>query len=236
MSDMRRAQPGRGKLSVEELRVEIAGGTVDTVVVAFTDMQGRLQGKRMQADYFLDQVLEHGTEGCNYLLAVDVDMNTVGGYAISSWEGGYGDMEFVLDLDTLRWTPWLPATVMVQCDLAWLDADHSPVTQSPRQVLKRQVEAAASLGMAAFAGTELEFIVFDDTYEQAWSSAYRNLTPVQPVQRRLLAARHIARRAAAARDPQRHAGRRAHGRVGEGRVQPRPARDRLPVRRGADHR
>jgi glutamine synthetase len=177
MSDMRKTQQGRGKLSVEELRVEIAGGTVDTVVVAFTDMQGRLQGKRMQADYFLDQVLGHGTEGCNYLLAVDVDMNTVDGYAISSWEGGYGDMEFVLDLDTLRWTPWLPATVMVQCDLAWLDADHSPVTQSPRQVLKRQVEATASLGMAAFAGTELEFIVFDDTYEQAWSSAYRNLTP-----------------------------------------------------------
>jgi glutamine synthetase len=177
MSDMRKAHQGRGKLTVEELRVEIAGGTVDTVVVAFTDMQGRLQGKRMHADYFLDQVLGHGTEGCNYLLAVDVDMNTVDGYAISSWEGGYGDMEFVLDLDTLRWTPWLPATVMVQCDLAWLDADHSPVTQSPRQVLKRQVDVAASLGMAAFAGTELEFIVFDDTYEQAWSSAYRNLTP-----------------------------------------------------------
>jgi glutamine synthetase len=177
MSETLSSPPGRGKLSVEELRVEIASGRVDTVVVAFTDMQGRLQGKRMHADYFLDQVLDHGTEGCNYLLAVDVDMNTVGGYAISSWEGGYGDMEFELDLATLRWIPWLPATVMVQCDLAWLDADHSPVTQSPRQVLKRQVEAAAALEMTAFAGTELEFIVFDDTYEQAWSSAYRNLTP-----------------------------------------------------------
>jgi glutamine synthetase len=177
MSDMRTTTARRGKLSVEELRVEIASGQVDTVVVAFTDMQGRLQGKRMQADFFLDSVLGHGTEGCNYLLAVDVDMNTVGGYAISSWEGGYGDMEFVLDLDTLRWIPWLPATVMVQCDLAWLDAEHSAVTQSPRQVLKRQVEAAAALEMRAFAGTELEFIVFDDTYERAWASAYRNLTP-----------------------------------------------------------
>jgi glutamine synthetase len=166
-----------GRLSVEELRVEIASGQVDTVVVAFTDMQGRLQGKRMHADFFLDSVLDHGTEGCNYLLAVDVDMNTVGGYAISSWEGGYGDMEFVLDLATLRRIPWLPATVMVQCDLAWLDADHSPVTQSPRQVLQRQVRAAADLGMTAFAGTELEFIVFDDTYEHAWASSYRDLTP-----------------------------------------------------------
>ncbi|MBA2559029.1 MAG: glutamine synthetase, partial [Propionibacteriales bacterium] len=168
---------GTGRLSAEELRVEIASGTIDTVVVAFTDMQGRLQGKRMHAGYFLDQVLDHGTEGCNYLLAVDVDMNTVGGYAISSWESGYGDMEFQLDLGTLRWIPWLPATVMIQCDLAWLDANRSPVTQSPRQVLKRQAAKAASLGMVAFAGTELEFIVFDDTYEQAWSAAYRGLTP-----------------------------------------------------------
>ncbi len=166
-----------GLLSVEELRVEIASGTVDTVVVAFTDMQGRLQGKRMHAEYFLDQVLGHGTEGCNYLLAVDVDMNTVGGYAISSWESGYGDMEFVLDLHTLRRIPWLPATAMVQCDLAWLDADHSAVAQSPRQVLKRQVASAAELGYVAYAGTELEFLVFDDTYEQAWSHGYRGLTP-----------------------------------------------------------
>ncbi len=176
MANSGNSPPRPGMLTVEELRVEIAGGTVDTVVVAFTDMQGRLQGKRMHADFFLDQVLGHGTEGCNYLLAVDVDMNTVGGYAISSWEGGYGDMEFALDLDTLRWIPWLPATVMVQCDLAWLDDEHSAVHQSPRQVLKRQVERASELGMVAFAGTELEFIVFDDTYEQAWASAYRHLT------------------------------------------------------------
>jgi glutamine synthetase len=166
-----------GLLSVEELRVEIASGTIDTVIVAFTDMQGRLQGKRMHAAYFLDQVLGHGTEGCNYLLAVDVDMNTVGGYAISSWESGYGDMEFELDLETLRRIPWLPATAMVQCDLAWLDADHSSVSQSPRQVLKRQIARAAELDLVAYAGTELEFIVFDDTYEQAWSRAYRGLTP-----------------------------------------------------------
>ncbi|MGI8887439.1 MAG: glutamine synthetase, partial [Nocardioidaceae bacterium] len=168
---------GRGKLTVEELRYAIGSGAVDTVVVAFTDMQGRLQGKRMHADYFLDQVLDHGTEGCNYLLAVDVDMNTVGGYAISSWQSGYGDMEFQLDLDTLRWTPWLPATVMVQCDLAWLDTSHAAVKQSPRQILRAQLTRALDRELVAFAGTELEFIVFEDTYEQAWSSAYLDLNP-----------------------------------------------------------
>ena len=98
-------------------------------------MQGRLQGKRIHAPFFLDTVLEHGTEGCNYLLAVDVDMNTVDGYAISSWSTGYGDMEFVLDLSTLRLTPWVPGTAMVQCDLAWIDG--GPVEQSPRRVLRR---------------------------------------------------------------------------------------------------
>jgi glutamine synthetase len=166
-----------GKLSVEQLRAEIASGEVDTVVVAFTDMQGRLQGKRMHADFFLDSVLHHGTEGCNYLLAVDVDMNTVSGYAISSWEGGYGDMEFVLDLDTLRAIPWMPGTVMVQCDLAWLDDAHTPVLQSPRQILKQQADRAAEQGYVAYAGTELELILFDMSYEDAWSSAYREMTP-----------------------------------------------------------
>ncbi len=162
-------------LSLDELRRKVADGDVDTVVVAFTDMQGRLQGKRIHAGFFLDRVLEHGTEGCNYLMAVDVDMNTVDGYAISSWSTGYGDMEFVLDLSTLRLTPWLPGSAMVQCDLRWIDGDD--VEQSPRQVLKRQADRAAELGFTAFAGTELEFIVFDDTYESAWDNAYRGLTP-----------------------------------------------------------
>ncbi|GAB3595344.1 glutamine synthetase family protein [Angustibacter peucedani] len=164
-----------GPLTVGELRRRVSNGDVDTVVVAFTDMQGRLQGKRIHAPFFLDQVLEHGTEGCNYLLAVDVDMNTVDGYAISSWRTGYGDMEFVLDLSTLRLTPWVPGTAMVQCDLAWIGG--GVVEQSPRQVLKQQVARAAELGYTAFAGTELEFLVFDDTYEQAWDLGYRGLTP-----------------------------------------------------------
>ena len=164
-------------LSVDSLKEKVARQEVDTVVVAFTDMQGRLQGKRMHAQFFLDEVLAHGTEGCNYLLAVDVDMNTVSGYAISSWERGYGDMEFALDLGTLRLVPWLPGTAMVQCDLAWLDHEHSSVVESPRQVLKAQAQRARDLGLEALAGTELEFMVFDDGYEQAWDAAYRDLTP-----------------------------------------------------------
>jgi glutamine synthetase len=166
-------------LSEKDLRDQIGTGKIDTVVVAFTDMQGRLQGKRLHAQYFVDVVLGHGTEGCNYLLAVDIDMNTVDGYAISSWEQGYGDMEFVLDLDTIRLLPHLPGTAMVQCDLAWpaTDGEHRPVVQSPRGILARQMERAAEAGYVALAGTELEFIVFDTTYEEAWDSGYRDLPP-----------------------------------------------------------
>ena len=164
-------------LSVSALREAVRAGEIDSVVVAFTDMQGRLQGKVIHAPFFLDEVLPHGTEGCNYLLAVDVEMNTVPGYAISSWERGYGDMEFVLDMDTLRRIPWQPSTAMVQCDLGWLDDDRSPVDESPRTILKAQAARAADMGFTALAGTELEFLVFDDTYENAWNSDYRGLTP-----------------------------------------------------------
>src|SRR5919107_1763528 len=163
-------------LSVGDLRRQITDGDIDTVVVAFTDMQGRLQGKRLHAAYFVDHVLDHGTEGCNYLLGVDVEMNTVDGYAITSWDQGYGDMEFVMDLDTTRVLTHLPATAMIQCDLAWPDG--RPVVQSPRSILKQQVERAADLGYVALAGTELEFMAFEDTYEAARLRNYRALTPV----------------------------------------------------------
>ena len=166
---------GPPRYSLDELRVDVAEGRVDTVVVAFTDMQGRLQGKRIHAAFFLEHVLEGGTEGCNYLLAVDVDMNTVEGYAISSWSRGYGDMFFELDLETLRRTPGHPTSATVQCDLTWLDGS-GEVRQSPRTVLKQQVAAAADGGWAAYAGTELEFILFEDTYEQAWDRRYQGLT------------------------------------------------------------
>ncbi|MEV5420167.1 glutamine synthetase family protein [Streptomyces albogriseolus] len=162
-------------LAVEELHALVVGGEIDTVVLAFPDMQGRLQGKRFAARFFLDEVLHHGTEGCNYLLAVDADMNTVDGYAMSSWETGYGDFAMYPDLDTLRRVPWNEGTAMVVADLAW--ADGSPVAAAPRQILRRQLDRLAALGHTAQAGTELEFIVFKDTYEQAWDSGYRGLTP-----------------------------------------------------------
>ncbi|GAB3696087.1 glutamine synthetase family protein [Nocardiopsis oceani] len=162
-------------LSLDQLRIEAASGEVDTVLVAFTDMQGRLQGKRLSARFFLEDALDHGTEGCNYLLAVDVDMNTVDGYAMSSWETGYGDFVMVPDLSTLRRTPWAEGAVMVTADLAWHDG--TPVAASPRQVLDHQRRRLAERGWQAHSGTELEFIVYRDSYEQAWSKAYRDLTP-----------------------------------------------------------
>jgi glutamine synthetase len=163
-------------LSVHDLKRRISENEIDTVLIAFTDMQGRLSGKRLHAAYFVDHVLDDGVEGCNYLLSVDVEMNTVDGYAMSSWEKGYGDMEFALDLATIRLLPHLPGTAMVQCDLRWLDG--SPVEQSPRTILKKQLAIADGLGYVALAGTELEFIVFHNTYEQAWDARYRDLTPV----------------------------------------------------------
>ncbi len=167
--------PQQPSLSVEQLRSDVAVDAIDTVVVAFTDMQGRLQGKRLHGRHFLDEVLAHGTEGCNYLLAVDVEMNTVSGYAISSWERGYGDMMFEPDLSTLRRTPGQPYSATVQCDLSWLDGS-GPVRPSPRSVLRSQVEAAADLGFVAFCGTELEFMVFQDSFDDAWDRRYSGLT------------------------------------------------------------
>jgi glutamine synthetase len=168
-------------LTLDELLSRIHDQVIDTVVVAFTDMQGRLQGKRLHGQYFAEHVVGHGTEGCNYLLAVDVEMNTVGGYEISSWEKGYGDMEFVLDEATIRVLTHLPATAMVQCDLVWPEQDggpHSPVVQSPRAILQHQLDRVAEHGWTALAGTELEFIAFDTSYEQAALDHYRDLTPV----------------------------------------------------------
>ncbi|WP_446219068.1 glutamine synthetase family protein [Micromonospora sp. IBHARD004] len=166
----------KAPLSLEELRVAIRGGEIDTVVLALTDMQGRLQGKRFHAPYFLDEVVSHGSEGCNYLLAVDVDMNTVDGYAMSSWERGYGDFAMKPDLTTLRRVPWQPGTAMLLADLEWLDGS-GPVVASPRQILRRQLDRLAAHGLTAYAGTELEFVLFRDSYEEAWRRGYRDLTP-----------------------------------------------------------
>jgi glutamine synthetase len=162
-------------LSVDELRAGVSAGTIDTVILAITDMQGRLQGKRFAAEHFVEDVLAHGTEGCNYLLAVDVEMNTVGGYAMSSWDTGYGDFVMAPDLSTLRRTTWHPGTALVLADVEWEDG--TAVAQSPRQVLKRQVDRLAEHGWTAFVGTELEFMLFDETYESASAKRYAGLSP-----------------------------------------------------------
>jgi glutamine synthetase len=162
-------------MTVDELRERVADGTVDTVVLAMTDMQGRLMGKRLHASHFLAGVAEHGAEGCNYLLAVDVDQTPVAGYAMASWERGYGDFVFRPDVRTLRPVPWLDGTVLVLADLEW--ADGTPVAVSPRQVLRRQLDRLEERGWTANAGSELEFVLFRDSYERARSLRYHGLTP-----------------------------------------------------------
>ncbi|MGH3469348.1 MAG: glutamine synthetase, partial [Thermocrispum sp.] len=164
-----------GMLGVERLRELVGEGAVDTVLVAMTDMQGRLQGKRCDARYFVEEVLAHATEACNYLLAVDVDMNTVDGYAMSSWERGYGDFVLRPDLATLRLLPWHEGTALVLADVEWVEG--GPVPASPRQILRGQLDRLAERGLEAFVGTELEFIVFDDSFESAWDGRYHGLTP-----------------------------------------------------------
>lgn len=164
-----------GMLTLDALNALIDDGSIDTVIVAFTDMQGRLVGKRISARLFQDDVAAHGAECCNYLLAVDVEMNTVEGYTISSWERGYGDMAMIPDMSTLRLAPWLPGTALVTADLQWLDG--APVPQSPRQILQAQLARLSERGLGAFVATELEFIVFDDSYREAFAKRYAGLTP-----------------------------------------------------------
>jgi glutamine synthetase len=166
-------------LTLEELREDVAAGTVDTVIACFTDMQGRLLGKRLDAEFFLaENEAGHPGEGCNYLLALEMEMDPVPGYAIASWERGYGDFGLRPDLATLRRIPWHEATAMVQCDVEWHDG--TPVGPSPRQVLKAQVEKARELGFDPMFGSELEFFLFRETYLEAHAKHYHDLTPSVP--------------------------------------------------------
>ena len=165
-------------LTLEELRAEVESGGIDTVVTAFTDMQGRLLGKREQAEFFLEESAVHGVEGCNYLLALDMEMDPQPGYAMASWERGYGDFHLKPDLGTLRRLPWLEGTALVLCDVAWEDG--SPVVAAPRQVLRRQLERAAAGGLEPMFGSELEFYLLEESYAEAHAKHYRGLTPSVP--------------------------------------------------------
>src|SRR5437763_12727557 len=160
-----------GMLSLEQLAGEAEAGTIDTVLAAFTDMQGRLVGKRIDVIYFLDEVADHGIEGCNYLLALDMEMDPVPGYEMANWEKGYGDFAIAPDLSTLRRIPWLDRTALVLCDVA--NHDGSPVVASPRQILIAQFDRAREMGYTPLMASELEFYLFKESYAEAHDRDYR---------------------------------------------------------------
>jgi glutamine synthetase len=164
-----------GRLTKDDLVSLIKSGDIDTVIVAISDMQGRLQGKRLDAGFFIEELINAPVEGCSYLLASDVDMNTVDGFALTSWERGYGDLAFISDYSSIRHVPWHEKTVLLFADVETVEGE--PVAVSPRQILKHQVDRLAERGWTGFTGTELEFIVFEDSYEEAWDAGYRHLTP-----------------------------------------------------------
>jgi glutamine synthetase len=165
-------------LSLDDLKKAGDEGTIDTVVAAFTDMQGRLFGKRIQVEYFLEEVTEHGIEGCDYLLALDMDMEPLPGYEMANWEEGYGDFAIVPDMSSLRQIPWLDRTALVLCDVA--NHDGSPVVASPRQVLIAQYERAQEAGFTPYAASELEFYLYKESYAEAWEKDFKDLTPTIP--------------------------------------------------------
>ncbi|ODT82834.1 MAG: glutamine synthetase [Pelagibacterium sp. SCN 64-44] len=159
--------------SLEQLREDVEAGRIDTVLVAFPDMQGRLIGKRFQAQFFLDGAMDE-THGCDYLLADDIDMEPVPGYAAANWGKGYGDFVMKPDLDTLMKCTWLEGTALVLADV--LDPQHEQVPHAPRNVLKRQLARLAEMGLSANFASELEFYLFDDSFRAAHEKGYRNLT------------------------------------------------------------
>jgi glutamine synthetase len=165
-------------LSLDDLRKAGEDGTIDTVVTAFTDMQGRLFGKRIEIEYFLEEAVGHGVEGCNYLLALDMEMEPVPGYEMANWEKGYGDFGIAPDMSTLRRIPWLDRTAMVLADV--VNEDGSPVEPSPRQILIAVYERAREMGFTPFAASELEFYLYKESYAEAWEKGFNDLTPTIP--------------------------------------------------------
>jgi glutamine synthetase len=160
--------------TLDALKADVKAGTIDTVLVAFPDMQGRLIGKRFQAEFFLEGAIEE-THGCNYLLADDIDMEPVPGYEAANWEAGYGDFVMRPDLSTLMKTTWLEGTALVLADLVD-HHHHEPIPHSPRAVLRKQLDRLSKMGMSANFASELEFYLFDETFRSAWDKGYRNLT------------------------------------------------------------
>jgi glutamine synthetase len=167
----------QGKLDAKQLEELAGSGEIDTVLCMFTDLQGRFMGKRVLPHFFMEEVLgEEGLHACLYLLAIDMEMEPLPGYSYASWETGYGDFRMIPDMSTLRWVPWLEKTVMVICDIADEETGQ-PVEVAPRQILKRQMERAAEAGFVVKTGSELEFYLFKDSYEDLAERIYRGARP-----------------------------------------------------------
>jgi glutamine synthetase len=162
-------------ITLQTLPHQIQSGEIDTVVVAFPDLQGRPVGKRVTGSFFLDHVAQHGIEVCDYLLACDVDMEPLPGYRFANWDSGYGDLNAVIDPATVRPLPWVPGSVLVLCDLLTLEGE--PVEVSPRRILRRQLERAAAHGLEIKCATELEFYLFRDSFAEAAEKHWRGIVP-----------------------------------------------------------
>jgi glutamine synthetase len=166
-----------GRLDARSLESLVRGGDIDTVLTVVPDGYGRLLGKRIVGRHFVDHVLEAGVHACVYLFTVDMEMEPLPGFKLTSWERGYGDMKLVPDLETLRVIPWLPKTALVFCDV-YGEEDGEPIEEAPRWVLKRQLERAAAQGYVVKMAAELELYCFRETFEQARAKRYHDLTPV----------------------------------------------------------
>ena len=168
-----------GHITRDELEHLILHGEIDTVLMVFPDLQGRLVGKRTTGRFFSQSVADAGTENCNYLIACDMDNNPVPGYRFASYDQGYGDMLAKADWNTVRLIPWVDKTAMIMCDL--LDVDtHELIEVAPRTILQRQVEAAGEMGYLPMVASEIEFFLFKDTYDEAHEKGYRDLAPHSP--------------------------------------------------------
>ncbi|MBI3803336.1 MAG: glutamine synthetase [Nitrospirae bacterium] len=165
-----------GMLTQDELRRRVSAGEIDTLLLVFTDHYGRFMGKRLDADFFLEDAAKKGTHACDYLLTVDMEMEPVPGYRLANWEKGYGDFHLVPDFTTLRVASWLEKTALILCDVR-NDKSHRPVAQAPRSVLRKQIDRAAQLGYRAAAASELEYYLFKTSYRDAAAKGYTGLEP-----------------------------------------------------------
>src|SRR5258708_32207499 len=166
-----------GKIDTETLKRMVADEEIETVIAAFPDMYGRLVGKRLVARFFVDEVMTHGLHACDYLLACDIDMDPVPGYAFTSWAKGYGDFRPIPAFETLRIASWLPKTALALCD-AYLEKAHELVPVAPRSMLRHQLKRAVEMGFSTMAASELELYVFKDSYETVAEKGFINATPI----------------------------------------------------------